>query len=48
MTSGPLKGRVAHYSSSPHKAISFRREENTRNGRPTVDVSTTYCYFGRK
>jgi hypothetical protein len=33
---------------SPHKALDFKRNENLRHGRPWLDLSATYCYFGKK
>jgi hypothetical protein len=49
MTSGPLAGRVAHYTTSPKKAIIFSRKENQKpNGSARIDISDTWCYFGFK
>lgn len=48
LTSGPLKGRVAHFQSASKKALVFLRRENLRHGRPTIDDSDTYCYLGRR
>lgn len=47
-TSGFLRGAKAHYVTSPHKALDFKRSENLRHGRPWLDLSSTYCYFGKK
>jgi hypothetical protein len=47
-TSGFLRGAKAHYVTSPHKALDFKRSENLRHGRPWLDYSATYCYFGKK
>jgi hypothetical protein len=47
-TSGFLRGAKAHYVTSPQKALDFKRNENLRHGRPWLDLSATYCYFGKK
>lgn len=49
MTSGPLKGRVAVYrqrGSDGKPAVVFRRRANEVHGKPTLDISDTYCTFG--
>jgi hypothetical protein len=51
MTSGPLAGHVAHYRTGTNgkPALLFERGENDgAGGRPTIDVSATYCYFGQQ
>ncbi|HEX2210549.1 MAG TPA: hypothetical protein VHG93_22910, partial [Longimicrobium sp.] len=46
METGPLAGRVAHLRESSGKpAIVFVRRENEVDGRPTIDISDTWCYF---
>lgn len=46
METGPLAGRVAQLRESSGKpAIVFIRKENEVNGRPTIDISDTWCYF---
>lgn len=46
MRTGPLAGRVAHLRESSGKpAIVFIRSENEVDGRPTIDISDTWCYF---
>ncbi len=48
-TSGPLRKRVAQYR--PDKkptTIIFYRVANEVHGKPTIDVSDTYCYRGTK
>lgn len=46
MDTGPLAGRVAQVRESDGKpAIVFVRKENEVNGRPTIDISDTWCYF---
>lgn len=46
MDTGPLAGRVAQLRESSGKpAIVFIRKENEVNGRPTIDISDTWCYF---
>jgi hypothetical protein len=47
-TSGFLRGAEAHYVTSPQKALDLKRNENLRHGRPRLDLSATYCYFGKK
>jgi hypothetical protein len=50
-STGPLAGHVAHYQTGTNgkPALVFERAENNgAGGRPTIDVSTTYCYFGQK
>lgn len=43
---GPLAGRVAHLRESSGKpAIVFLRRENQVGGKPTIDLSDTWCYF---
>jgi hypothetical protein len=45
---GPLRKRVARYDpfSDTKEQLIFRRTENERHGKPTIDVSDTYCYRG--
>lgn len=46
METGPLAGRVAQLRESSGKpAIVFIRKENEVDGRPTIDISDTWCYF---
>jgi hypothetical protein len=45
--SGPLRHRVARYEPGREATLIFRRGENERRGKPTIDVSDTYCYRGR-
>lgn len=46
MESGPLAGRVAHLRESDGRpALVFVRKENEVDGRPTLDISDTWCYF---
>ncbi|HEX6912635.1 MAG TPA: hypothetical protein VF142_19670 [Longimicrobium sp.] len=46
METGPLAGRVAQMRESSGKpAIVFIRKENEVDGRPTIDISDTWCYF---
>ena len=46
METGPLAGRVAHVRESDGKpALVFLRDENEVDGRPTIDISDTWCYF---
>ena len=46
MESGPLEGRVARMKESDGKpAIVFVRTENEVDGKPTIDISDTWCYF---
>lgn len=46
METGPLAGRVAHVRESSGKpAIVFIRKENEVDGKPTLDISDTWCYF---
>lgn len=46
METGPLAGRVARVRQSSGKpAIVFIRKENEVDGRPTMDISDTWCYF---
>ncbi|MGQ7791333.1 hypothetical protein ACUN0C_02875 [Faunimonas sp. B44] len=46
LTSGALTGRIAHLKASDGKAaIVFLRKENEVGGRPTIDISDTWCYF---
>ena len=46
METGPLAGRVAQVRESSGKpAIVFIRKENEVDGRPTIDISDTWCYF---
>lgn len=47
IASGPLRRRVARFQPGARPTIIFRRAENERRGKPTIDVSDTYCYFGR-
>lgn len=45
METGPLAGRVARLRESDGKpAIVFIRKENEVGGRPTIDISDTWCY----
>lgn len=46
MESGPLAGRVAGVRESDGKpALVFRRKDNEVDGKPTLDISDTWCYF---
>jgi len=46
METGTLAGRVAHVRESSGKpAIVFIRRENEVGGRPTIDISDTWCYM---
>ena len=46
MESGPLEGRVARLRESDGRpALVFIRDENEVGGRPTLDISDTWCYF---
>jgi hypothetical protein len=50
MTSGPLKRRVARFRAEkkPKTIVFLRRANETKRGKPTIDVSDTYCYRGEK
>lgn len=46
MATGPLAGRVAGVRESDGRpAIVFVRKDNEVDGRPTIDISDTWCYF---
>jgi hypothetical protein len=46
METGPLAGRVARLRESSGKpAIVFLRRESEVDGKPTLDVSDSWCYF---
>ena len=46
LTGAALAGRVAHMKQSDGKpAIVFVRKENEVGGKPTIDISDTWCYF---
>jgi|GEM_PF-4986238 len=52
LTSGPLRGRVAHFIPTSgftgQAAVAFLRAQNAGpGGRPTIDVGDTYCYIGK-
>ncbi len=45
METGPLSGRVANLQESSGKpAIVFIRKDNEVDGKPTLDISDTWCY----
>jgi hypothetical protein len=46
METGPLAGRVSELRESSGKpAIVFIRRDNEVDGRPTIDISDTWCYL---
>jgi hypothetical protein len=46
METGPLAGRVAGLRESSGKpAIVFVRKDNEVDGKPTLDISDTWCYY---
>jgi hypothetical protein len=45
MQTGPLAGRLAELGESDGKpALIFKRKPNEVEGRPTIDISDTWCY----